>query len=126
MFLFKKAPYKVKWDKVSSLDISKEILRRSTNQYLNDIKPSNINFKTFKKSKFAVLCNTEEKAKRFLKECDKHHIKMGGLLKSSENSFYHIDAEKTCYYYLGGKIKGLSRESVEWFKILGVEIKEYV
>lgn len=68
---------------------------------------TSIDWESFKAGKFAVHCDTEEKAKAFLKECDEHGIKWCSGHKTSsftnwkdyrENTYYRF------YVYIDGTV----------------------
>lgn len=123
MILLKKAPYKVKWDKVSTFDITQELLRRYDDKtILKNEKKSNINFRKFKKSKIAIYCKNESEAKQFLLECDMNDILMGGIFKASD---FHHDATSPYYYYMKESINGLVHSSLDWIESHSMKIKEY-
>ena len=57
----------------------------------------------FKSGKFAVCCDTEEKAREFLKECDSHGIKWSWSGKKA--SEYCAGATGYCCYHSEGKLE---------------------
>jgi hypothetical protein len=66
----------------------------------------------FKSGKFAVHCDTEEKARAFLKECDEQGIRWQGGDKASSKTHYASCGENTCYsnYMMGKDRIGYSRK----------------
>ena len=54
----------------------------------------NFNWEDFKNGKIAVHCDTEEKAKDFLKECEKQEIKWVCGDKATHNTRYKRYKEK--------------------------------
>ena len=54
------------------------------------------NWDDFKQGKFAVHCDTEEKAREFLKECDEHGIKWSGFDELTETNWSRYK-DKTLY-----------------------------
>ena len=73
----------------------------------------------FKNGEIAVHCDTEEKAKDFLEECDKEGIKWLGRDKSIHHTNYEVFYDITCYY--AGKC-GLTYCDISHFKSKGIEI----
>ena len=61
--------------------------------------PNFIDWDEFKAGKIAVHCNTEEKAKAFLRECDARGIKWRGGDKASKETYYHFYGVNTCYAF---------------------------
>ena len=61
--------------------------------------PNFIDWDEFKAGKIAVHCNTEEKAKAFLRECDARGIKWCGGDKASKETRYHVYGVNTCYAF---------------------------
>lgn len=72
----------------------------------------------FKNGEIAVHCDTEEKAKHFLKECDKQGI-MWSIDRANHHTNYDVYYETTCYRTIGGK---LTYCDIEHFKRKGIEI----
>ena len=72
----------------------------------------------FKNGEIAVHCDTEEKAKHFLKECDKQGI-MWSIDRANHHTNYDVYYETTCYRTMGGK---LTYCDIEHFKRKGIEI----
>lgn len=66
------------------------------------IKEDTFDWESFKSGKFAVHCDTEEKAKEFLKECDKHGIKYGSGTSCLSQTHWNVYKEKTCYEFYHG------------------------
>jgi hypothetical protein len=58
---------------------------------------SPFDWSSFKSGKFAVHCDTEEKAREFLKECDAHGIKWCGGDKPSSQTHWDVYKDKTLY-----------------------------
>jgi hypothetical protein len=58
-------------------------------------------WEAFKSGKFAVHCDTEEKARAFLKECDEQGIRWQGGDKASSKTHYASCGENTCYSNYG-------------------------
>lgn len=54
----------------------------------------------FKNGEIAVHCDTEEKAKHFLKECDKQGI-MWSINRANHHTNYDVYYETTCYRTMG-------------------------
>lgn len=72
----------------------------------------------FKNGKIAVHCDTEEKAKHFLKECDKQGI-MWSIDRANHHTNYDVYYETTCYRTMGEK---LTYCDIEHFKRKGIKI----
>lgn len=68
----------------------------------------------FKKGKIAVWCKTEEIAKNFLEECDKHDIKWNSKRIASSDTYWNYEKYNTCYFYKYGCSTGLSWGSKEF------------
>ncbi|NFH48127.1 hypothetical protein FC976_13075 [Clostridium sporogenes] len=77
----------------------------------------------FKNNKFVVLCDTEEKAKDFLKECDKRGLSWSDG-KSAENYIYYKDYD-TCYTYNFNNCEHLQYSSKSFYLDNGYKIIEW-
>ncbi|MBO0575120.1 hypothetical protein EXQ42_09590 [Clostridium botulinum] len=77
----------------------------------------------FKNNKFVVLCDTEEKAKDFLKECDKRGLSWSGG-KPVENHIYYKDYD-TCYTYNFNNCEHLQYSSKSFYLDNGYKIIEW-
>lgn len=53
----------------------------------------------FKLGKFAVHCDTEEKAVEFLKECDENGITWSTGNRVINQTHWNVYKENTCYYF---------------------------
>jgi hypothetical protein len=74
---------------------SKEMLELAENQTYS----TPFDWTSFKSGKFAIHCDTEEKAKAFLKECDEHGIKWGNSKKPSDD--FSWQSSYPCYHCNG-------------------------
>ncbi len=59
-------------------------------------------WQAFKQGKFAVHCDTEEKAKAFLKECDEQGIKWAGGDKTTSKTLFPCDRTYGILYFCNG------------------------
>lgn len=90
----------------------------------------NFNWERFKKHKIAVHCDTEEKAKDFLQECDKRGINWIDGESSLSDTYYEDFEEETCYKYSEDEFgKGLVHFYIQYhikynYKIIKWEIEE--
>lgn len=64
---------------------------------MEDTTVNSFDWESFKSGKFAVHCDTEEKARAFMKECDEHGIKWSGGDKASKRVHVHGFAPDRCY-----------------------------
>ncbi|WP_308779611.1 hypothetical protein [uncultured Clostridium sp.] len=82
----------------------------------------NFNWEEFKKGNIAVHCDTEEKAKDFLKECDKNDIKWETGEYTHESTEWNEHKKETSYsHYIKGVViarlglnKALGYKIIEW------------
>lgn len=82
----------------------------------------NFNWEEFKKGNIAVHCNTEAKAKDFLKECDKNDIKWETGEYTHESTEWNKHKKETSYsHYIKGVViarlglnKALGYKIIEW------------
>ncbi|MCI6692527.1 MAG: hypothetical protein MR510_08630 [Clostridium sp.] len=82
----------------------------------------NFNWEEFKKGNIAVHCNTEEKAKDFLNECDKNDIKWETGEYTHESTEWNEHKKETSYsHYIKGVViarlglnKALGYKIIEW------------
>lgn len=72
----------------------------------------------------AVHCDTEEKAKKFLQECENRGLEWidGDSPMTNISNIWHINMEYTCYAI---KNYVITYENVEYFKIVRYELIEY-
>ena len=82
------------------------------------------NWESFKLGKFVVHCDTEEKAREFLKECDGNGIKWCGGGEPSERTNFGEYASKTCYCCSDGDSR-LGYCGSDFFKRNNKEIIDY-
>ena len=92
--------------------------------------PNFIDWDEFKAGKIAVHCNTEEKAKAFLRECDARGIKWRGGDKASKETCYHAYGVNTCYAFATRfsycySTKGFGFGNVKTHKDAGYTIVDY-
>lgn len=76
------------------------------------------NWDEFRNGKVAVNCDTEEKAKEFLKECYERKLKW---FDGSLDTCWKINKENTCYEYIGKLVycsKSHYEEKEEGYKII--------
>ena len=98
----------------------------------------NFDWEDFKNGKIAVHCDTEDKAKDFVKECYEHGIKWVTSAVNKENKTLHtnwkIYKEDTFYFVFKsnlnnkrlfcGSIKDVDDEDIFEWKILAPELKD--
>jgi len=84
----------------------------------------NFNWEEFKKGNIAVHCNTEEKAKDFLKECDREGITWQRGQYTHEFTKWDIFKEGTSYsFFINGiAITRLDLDKTQGYKIIEWEI----
>ena len=82
----------------------------------------NFNWEAFKRGDIAVHCDTEEKAKDFLMECDKNDIKWEGGRYTPEFTKWDIFKEGTSYSYF---INGITIIRLDLDKAQGLKIIEW-
>lgn len=84
----------------------------------------NFNWEAFKRGDIAVHCNTEEKAKDFLKECDKNDIKWETGEYTHEFTEWNKHKKETSYsnYIKGIVIARLDLDKARGYKIIKWEI----
>jgi len=71
--------------------------------------PPLFDWESFKLGKFAVHCDTEEKAREFLKECDKQGvIWCSGDKTTRQETRWECYKDKTCYGYCTSDLRGIS------------------
>lgn len=80
------------------------------------------NWEDFKNGKVAVNCDTKEKAKDFLKECDKQKIKWLSGENASDQTIWKAYKNQTVY---GCFLGVLVYESVIYFKNIDITIIEW-
>lgn len=85
---------------------------------------NSIDWEAFKHGEFVVHCDTEEKAKAFLKECDEHGIKWCTGEKASSSVCFHFYKGKTAYccYFNPNKLEYCD---TDWYREQGKAIIEY-
>lgn len=84
------------------------------------------NWERFKENRIAVHCDTEEKAKDFLQECDKRGIVWADGISPASESNYEKYKNKTCYnYYPSNTIQGLRYDEIDFFKEYDYDIIEW-
>lgn len=62
----------------------------------------NFDWDKFKTEKIAVHCDTEDKAKKFLKECDQHGIRWGDGKNILGDTYWNDYGSETCYSCIYG------------------------
>ncbi|WP_125154390.1 hypothetical protein [Clostridium rectalis] len=77
----------------------------------------------FKNNDFVVLCDTEEKAKDFLKQCDKRALSWCGG-ESAENYIYYKGCD-TCYSYNFNNHEHLQYSSKSFYLDNGCKVVEW-
>lgn len=84
----------------------------------------NFNWEAFKRGDIAVHCNTEEKAKDFLKKCDKEGIRWQRGQYTHEFTKWDIFKERTSYsFFINGiAITRLDLDKTQGYKIIEWEI----
>lgn len=98
--------------------ISQAVKRQG--EALASIRKSSFDWKTFKSGKFAVHCDTEEKAKAFLKECDEHGLRWCAGEKATD--YVGWNNQYQCYDAEYGE---LSHEEMTWYKDRGYPVIDY-
>lgn len=86
----------------------------------------NFNWEEFKKGNIAVHCDTEAKAKDFLKECDKNDIKWETGEHTHESTEWNEHKKETSYshYIKGIVIARLGLNKAQGYKIIEWEIED--
>lgn len=86
---------------------------------------SSFDWESFKSGKFAVHCDTEEKAREFLKECDEQGILWNCGSKASSTINYDRYKADTCYcnYYMDADRIGFC--SIDYYREKGIDILDY-
>lgn len=84
---------------------------------------SSFDWSAFKSGKFAVHCDTEEKSRAFMKECDEHGIKWADGNKASEKVSIHGFASDRCYNL--NNLKYISVAYVDYYTKEGFTIIDY-
>lgn len=75
------------------------------------------NWESFKENRIAVHCDTEEKAKDFLKECDKRGINWSNGISLKSEMNYEEFKNKTCYSHNPTRlIEGLLYGEIDFFE----------
>ena len=82
----------------------------------------NFNWEEFKNGEIAVHCDTEEKAKDFLKECEKRDIGWSSGKKANHNTNWDSYKIDTCYSCYILRERELVYGSKHFFKKEGLEI----
>ena len=106
---------------ISCHDNTEENIIAAAKKYIAE--NTEFDWEEFKNGSIAVHCDTEEKAKDFLKKCDKRDIKWSfgeGTIKG--NNRWNCYKEKTCYswYFEGIIFENIDKEDL---KIIKWEIK---
>lgn len=86
------------------------------------MKTSVFDWDAFKQGKIVVHCDTEEKAKAFLRECEEEGLKWYGGDKPTYFATWEDDKEKTCYRH---DCKGLVYASIDYYTQKGYTIVPY-
>jgi hypothetical protein len=87
--------------------------------------PSPIDWSAFKSGKFAVHCDTEEKAREFLKECDAQGILWNHGYKASSETLYDSYGSETCYCNYSMAVDRIGFCNAEYYKEKGIEVIDY-
>ncbi len=90
---------------------------------MEDTAVNSFDWTGFKAGKFAVHCDTKEKAREFLKECDVQGIKWHGNQLAPSHTNWDVYKEKTIYDYKFGL--GFCDISGSAHKLYGWEIIDY-
>jgi hypothetical protein len=85
---------------------------------------SSFDWQSFKSGKFAVHCDTEEKANAFLKECDEQGIKWCSGSAPSSNTNFNRYKEKTSYR-CDGRLDRLEYCDSDFYRNQGIHIKHF-
>ena len=78
-----------------------------------------IDWQAFKRGEFAVRCDTEDKARAFLGECEEHKIRW--ITGEKATKHFKWSQYKHCYSYMGGMVR--DNESSYFFE--GVSVIDY-
>lgn len=89
-------------------------------QYIKDHAPKDeFNWEDFKNGKISVYCDTEEKAKDFMEECDKQGLKWCSGCRPLEYPEFYYDGEHgRCYAYGNGLNGGFLETFKDKYKII--------
>lgn len=86
------------------------------------IKAEDFDWDTYNGAKMAVLCDTEEKAKAFLKKCHARGMKWSNGKDSLEHTYWNVYRQNTCYSCYD---KRLMYSPTNYYKGKGYEIVQY-
>jgi len=110
--------------KLDGKEISETIKKFAETMRETSLTARVFDWKSFKLGKIAVHCDTEEKAKSFLAECDANGIKWCSGGKASERTMYNGYKEKTSYCCFDGN-SNLEYCYLGFYKQEGKGIVEY-